>query len=251
MSKSADEGAILDGHDSTEALSLDWPMFTQQLASVLSRLEKDQYLIVSARNSNRFGQFACKGAGGMRAEVTSNKFLERADKLKRGKMSWLRSHGWNAPTPAGDPKGSPNYYIDFPTPSVCGEIADAAVEALVNALEIPHPGAMVYTAFDSNGGTLPFEDLGLRPSAEQASDLLARDLRGVETPTMFGEESGPLDEGDPEVQEEMFQTMKFMGAEPKDLVDAEEREQYAAWLVLNSRIPDEEAEPEDQSRANQ
>jgi hypothetical protein len=98
MSKPANECAVSDRYDSTKAVSRDWPIFSEKLASVLSRLEEDQYLIVSAKKGNRFVQFACQGAWGMRVEVTSNQFLKAEGRLSRGQMSWLRSHGWNAPT---------------------------------------------------------------------------------------------------------------------------------------------------------
>jgi hypothetical protein len=61
-------------------------------------LEKDQCLIICAMTGNRFVQFACLGEGGMRAEVTSNHCLNGKDRLNRGQISWLRAHGWNAPT---------------------------------------------------------------------------------------------------------------------------------------------------------
>ena len=241
MNKSASNNAIPDDHDSRNPASLEWPMFTELLASVLSRLEGDQYLILSAGDSNRYVQFACKGVGGVRAEVTSNKFLEGANKLRREQMSWLRSHGWNAPTLVRDPKGSPNYYVDFPISSDYGEIARCAVEALMNALEIAAPSLLAYQALNSAGLSLSFEDLGLEPTIQQARNLLAGERRGSRTPTMFEEELGPLDEDDAEVKEEMFETMTYMGLEPKDLVDPQERQQYATWLVSNSSAAEEKA----------
>ena len=45
--------------------------------------------------------------------------------------------------------------------------------------------------------------------------------------------SGPaLDEDDPEVQEELFETLKHLGVAPQDIPDQEERSQYAASLAL-------------------
>jgi hypothetical protein len=42
----------------------------------------------------------------------------------------------------------------------------------------------------------------------------------------------PLDEDDPEVQEESFELNKAMGLKPEDLrtVTQEQRDKYAAWL---------------------
>lgn len=161
-----------------KATSRDWGIFSERLTSVLAKLKEDQYLIISAKNGNRYVQFACQGAWGMRAEVTSNHFLEGSDKLKRREMSWLRSHGWNAPTgsankatPKRDPNGSPNYYIDFPAPLAVVEIAKVGVEALVHALEIRHPSSLVYQSFDDSHKMLCFEELGLKPATQQCKSL--------------------------------------------------------------------------------
>jgi hypothetical protein len=45
----------------------------------------------------------------------------------------------------------------------------------------------------------------------------------------------PLDENDPEVKEEMFETYKFMRVAPEDLKTAseEERREYAEWLAAS------------------
>ena len=163
---------------STKAKSRDWEIFSERLAFVLAKLEEDQYLIISVKSGNRYVQFACQGAWGMRAEVTSNHFLEDSDKLKRRQMSWLRSHGWNAPTgnaskatPKKDPDGSPNYYVDFPAPFAVVEIANVAVGAIVDALGIRHPSSLVYQAFDGKQKMISFEELGLKPATQRCKSL--------------------------------------------------------------------------------
>lgn len=57
---------------------------------------------------------------------------------------------------------------------------------------------------------------------------------------MFEQEPEPLDENDPEVREEMFETLKYIGARPEDLPDPEERKQYAAWFELHANDTDDE-----------
>lgn len=86
-------------------------------------------------------------------------------------MAWLRAHGWNAPTgtpkqatPDNDPDGSPNYYIDFPTSASASDIVSVVIDTLIHALGFPYPGALNYESFDSNGGALAFQELGLKPS---------------------------------------------------------------------------------------
>jgi hypothetical protein len=181
MNKPTNECTVSDRYGSTKAVSRDCPLFEEKLTSVLSKLEEDQCLIISAKKGNRFVQFACQGAWGMRAEVTCNHFLKGEDRLTRRQMSWLRSHGWNAPTgnvsqatPEKDPDGSPNYYIDFPAPLPVGEIAHIAMEALLSALEVPHPGLLVYEAFDDNRKMHSFEELGLKPAIQLGKCLQER-----------------------------------------------------------------------------
>src|ERR1035437_1175561 len=151
MSKPTNGCAVSRRYGSTKAVSRDWDIFLERLTSVLSKLEEDQSLIVSAKNSNRFVQFACQGVWGMRVEVTSNHFLKDDDRLNRRQVSWLRSHGWNPPTGKlnkatqhKDPDGSPNYYFDFPAPVNAGDISHIAIETLVNGLEISHPASLAY-----------------------------------------------------------------------------------------------------------
>lgn len=47
---------------------------------------------------------------------------------------------------------------------------------------------------------------------------------------MFEEEPGVLNEDDPAVKLELFETMKAMGTAPKDIVDAQEAREYEQWL---------------------
>lgn len=174
-------------------VSKDWTSFAQQLAQVLSRLEEDQFLILSAKRGNRYLQFSHQGSWGMRAEVTSNHFLKGVDRLTRREMTWLRSHGWNAPTgtakqatPDKDPDGSPNHYIDFPASVPTSDIVSVAIDTLIHGLALPYPGALSYESFDSDGGALEFQELGLKPASRQSKPLMEqvmtvfRSVTGIE-----------------------------------------------------------------------
>lgn len=129
----------------------------------------------------------------MRAEVTSNHFLKGDDRLTRQQMAWLSANGWNAPTgkaaqatPENDPDGSPNYYIDFPTSASASDIVRVAIETLIYGLALPYPGALSYESFDSTGGALEFQDLGLKPAVPQDVPLMEqvvsvfRSVTGIE-----------------------------------------------------------------------
>ena len=170
-------------HGADRKISKAWIPFAQNLTQVLSRLEEDQMLILSAKQGNRFVQFSCQGTWGMRAEVTSNHFLRKGDRLNRREIAWLRSHGWNAPTdtpkqatPDRDPDGSPNYYIDFSASRLASEIANVAIETLIHGLAFSHPGALSYESFDTTGRVLEFREIGLKPTPRQKGSVMEQVL---------------------------------------------------------------------------
>ena len=183
MSKTTDNRAGSRRRDSTEPVSRAWVPFSKKLAFVLSKLKEDQYLIISAKSCNRYLQFACQGKDGMRVEVTSNHFLKGKNRLNRRQISWLCANGWNAPTgklnestPDKDPNGSPNYFVDLPAPVVVDDIAQMAIQALSFGLEIPNPALLAYEAFEANGRTLRFEELGTQRSILEGRRLMEKVL---------------------------------------------------------------------------
>jgi hypothetical protein len=56
-----------------------WPAFRRGLAEALRVLEAEEFLLLVARESGYFVQFAAQGAGGMRAEAVCNTFILEAD----------------------------------------------------------------------------------------------------------------------------------------------------------------------------
>lgn len=173
--------------------SKDWALFAHHLTQVLSRLEEDQYLILSAKQGNRCLQFAGQGAWGMRSEVVSNHFLSDDDRLAEPQERWLCNRGWHAPsgtprqsTPDKDPDGSPNYYIDFPANVPISDIVSLAIDTLVHGLALPYPGALSYESFDAAGGALEFPELGLKASSKQRKQVMEevlsvfRSVTGIE-----------------------------------------------------------------------
>ncbi len=150
-------------------VSAEWPVWQQKLASVLAKLEEDQYLIISTKHGNHFVQFAAQGAYGMRAETTSNSYLEKPEKLSAPQIRALCDLGWSDPTgshdeatPEQDPDGSPNYYKEFKPPVAFEMIADLTVRTLAEVLRVPHPGWLQYEAFSDPGGPLNLPELGLK-----------------------------------------------------------------------------------------
>lgn len=179
MSMTIDNRAVSDVRHFLASIPRAWTPFSKNLALVLSKLEQDQYLIISAKGSNRFVQFACQGEEGMRVEVTSNHFLKGKARLSRRQISWLLANGWNAPTgnvkeatPERDPNGSPNFFVDLPAPIAAGDVAHMAIEALAIGLDIPNPASLAYEAFEADGRTLQFENLGLNRSIVKGRRLM-------------------------------------------------------------------------------
>lgn len=156
-------------------LSKDWPLFTQNLCSVLAALEEDQYLIVSIKRTGQFIQFAGQGSFGMRCETSSNEFVSKAGQLDDLQLNAMTALGWMPPTgtlseatPENDPDGSPNYYIDCLVPHNFTEIAQRTTDTFTKVLRVPHPGFLEYEAFDSEDRLLNFPSLGLKRSQVQA-----------------------------------------------------------------------------------
>lgn len=140
-------------------VSVAWPPFAQKLAAALGKLEEDQYLVLSVKQSNRFIQFAAQGSFGIRVETTSNNYLTKQEKLDERQIAALIKAGWHAPTgshasstPEGDPDGSPNFFVEFSAPLSFEAVANLTIRTFAEILRVPHPGFLQYEAFDDTEG---------------------------------------------------------------------------------------------------
>lgn len=96
----------------------------------------------------------------------------------------LHAFGWQSPTgspehstPERDPDGSPNFFIDCPAPVQFGDLADLATRTLIEVLQVPHPGFLEYKAFDADGNSLIWSELGvMRERREEKIGDIARSL---------------------------------------------------------------------------
>jgi hypothetical protein len=166
-----------------------WPAFEKKLAETLGALEEDQYLIVSAKRGWAYVQFSAQGSYGMRAECVGNNYLDEAHALSAGQMALLRKIGWSSPTGTLDEiratrrtDGSPNFFRDFDRPVPCADAARMAVRALTEVFEIPHPGYLMYKAFDKSHRTILVPTLGLKreepaPPPEKPHEETVEELR--------------------------------------------------------------------------
>jgi hypothetical protein len=70
----------------------------------------------------------------------------------------MRRMGWSSPGGTL----SPNFFRDFDRPVPCADAARMAVRALTEVFEIPHPGSLMYKAFDKKDRTILVPTLGLK-----------------------------------------------------------------------------------------
>src|ERR1039457_5449743 len=146
-----------------------WPAFERKLAEALDVLEEDQFLDITEKSGWAYVQFAGQGSFGVRAECVSNNYLDEAHALRADQMTALRRIGWSAPTgtpaeasPKRQPEGSPNFFRDFERPVPYDTVARMAVRSLVGVFEIPHPGYLMYKAFDKSKRSILIPTLGLK-----------------------------------------------------------------------------------------
>lgn len=160
--------------------SLRWPEFAHNLMEVLGALEKEQYLIISTKQGNRYVQFVkrprrTRNAPEIRVEVVSNAFLTESERIANKQIAMLSDLGFRAPTHgSGDlpvPNGSPNYHRDFQKPLDPALIARIASEALVTVLKVSRPADLEYRAFQEPGGLdVRLPRLGIDKAAISDSD---------------------------------------------------------------------------------
>ncbi|MBK9063930.1 MAG: YbjN domain-containing protein [Acidobacteria bacterium] len=136
-----------------------WPAFERKLAETLGALEEDQYLVVSAKRGWAYVQFAAQGSFGLRAECVGNNYLDEAHALSAGQMALLRRIGWSSPT--GD-AWLPELLPGLRPAGSVRRRGRMAVRALTEVFEIPHPGSLMYKAFDKKHRTILVPTLGLK-----------------------------------------------------------------------------------------
>jgi hypothetical protein len=146
-----------------------WPAFESRLAEALAVLEEDQFLVITEKSGRAYVQYVGQGSFGVRAECVSNNYLDETHALRAGQMNTLRRIGWSAPTgtpkealPKRQPEGSPNFFRDFDRPVPYDAVARMAVRSLTEVFEIPHPGYLMYRAFDKKQRLILIPTLGLK-----------------------------------------------------------------------------------------
>ena len=145
----------------------EWKRFTGDLALCLADLSEDEFLVLSSKRVNYYIQFAAQGQFGMRAEATSNAYVEPAEAAPSTQAyATMGQLGWKFPTgdpnSAPDPDGSPNFFVDLSSPVDFGSLAELAVHTFRRVYHIHHPGQLQYKSFSSTGTEVRFPTLRIK-----------------------------------------------------------------------------------------
>lgn len=147
-----------------------WSAFSDRLIAALQGLEAGQWLIIQKQVESDWVQYAAEGQGKFRVETKSNWYRELDQELSLEQQECLCQIGWREPTgsgaistPANDPHGSPNYWLDLRLPIDASKLVNVTVATFTDALGVAEPDGLVYEAFYSCGDSLSLPNLGLKP----------------------------------------------------------------------------------------
>ena len=166
-------------HTSSSGLSKPWTSFAHKLATVLAKLNQDEFLCLSVKGSDKYVRFSLEWAFGMRVETTSNFFLGEQEQLNEKQIASMIAAGWNAPTwtpedlmpdilnadvfvPDSDKDICPNYFVDLNSPVAFDTVADLTAHTFANILRVHSPKKLEYFAYDDNDEPIEFPELGLK-----------------------------------------------------------------------------------------
>ncbi len=156
-----------------------WREFTRNLADCIDGLEEDEFLFVSYKDANYFVQFAGQGWYGVRAEASSNAFIEPPEALlTQGQYRQMAKLGWNRATDPNEPvggDGSPNFFVDVPRAHDHTALARMASRTLRRVFGIAHPGMLQYLAFHSSGASIRFPTLRLHRNTATTTSCVSLD----------------------------------------------------------------------------
>jgi hypothetical protein len=149
---------------------LEWERFTRDLALCLADLSEDEFLVLSSKRLDYYVQFSAQGQFGMRAEATSNSYLDPAKALlSTDDYLAMEQLGWKLPTKppnsVPDPDGSPNFFTGSSTPVDFASLAELAVQTLRRVYQIHHPGLLQYKSFSRTGTQTRFPTLRIKRQA--------------------------------------------------------------------------------------
>jgi hypothetical protein len=155
-------------HD--KSTSATWSAFSERLIAALQSLEAGQWLIIQKQGEPDWVQYAAEGNYKYRAETKSNHYRELDQELSLEQQESLCRIGWREPTgsgaistPANDPHGSPNYWLDLTLPVNASKLVSVTITTFTDVFGVSEPEGLLYEAFFSNGDSLSLPQLGLKP----------------------------------------------------------------------------------------
>jgi len=193
-----------------------WSRFQSTLADHVVAMEDDDVLVVDAETwlgedaagAAPYVQFCAWGDDLVRAEVSSNEYLDPGVALDLAGVEALAGLGWLEPTHAAaeEPdEGSANFYLDAARREG-DRLAAMAVAALRDVFGVPHPafldwpepqppgcGAQESRAHEAPGGWRVDEPLAVMPeSADHLRDLVVAALTPPGGPAIELDEDGDI-----------------------------------------------------------
>jgi len=168
----------------SNVLSNPWTTFAHKLATMLAKLNQDEFLCLSVRDSDRYVRFSCEWKFGMRVDTTCNAFLDEQEHLDEQQIASLLAAGWNAPTltpddllpddltsddwfPDEDTDTCPNYFVDLNSPIAFDTVSDLTVHTFAHILRVPSPKRLEYYAYNEEDEPIEFPELGLPLAAPE------------------------------------------------------------------------------------
>lgn len=147
-----------DNVDLDRATGLAWSRFRVALGDHIVAMGDDDILVIDAESSldeeadgaAPYVQFCAYGEDSVRAEVSSNEYLDAEVMLDEVQEDLLVELGWAAPAYACDERpdhGSANFYVDA-TRREGDRLAVMAVGALRDVFGVPHPAFLSWPPAD-------------------------------------------------------------------------------------------------------
>ncbi len=123
-----------------------------------------------------------EGNGRFRVETKSNAYREPNEELTLEQQELLSRIGWHEPTgagstPANDPHGSPNHFLDLTLPRNASKLLNVTVTTFTDVLGVAEPDVLRYEAFYPNGDSLMLPELCLKPLISQRDNSENPQLR--------------------------------------------------------------------------
>ena len=166
--------------------SASWTAFERALASAISDLDEDEFLVVERKNTNYFVQFAALGFFGLRVEAAANVYQQRANRIPESAVQHLTHMGWKSPKYVqthehSEPvDGSPNFYLDVTDPIPYDVVSALAVETLRGPFATRHPGELQYEGYSDRLTSIRFPQLGIKRRVSVLKAVVAGSLADID-----------------------------------------------------------------------